>query len=127
MVSISTETNGIVDHSELIEVFIFLLMYIFAAFLKCIYVYCFYRKHTCGQYFSVQHRPFSNPALVQKSMGFCTPKNKVKSPGGSCILFYGDQGFISPVRALPRFVFKIILHRNVPVCKNLSVPIPKLF
>lgn len=65
------------------------------------------KTHICGQYFSAQHRPFSNPALVQRSMAFCTPKNKVKSPGGSFILFYGDQGFISPVRALPRFVFKI--------------------
>lgn len=76
---------------------------------KCVNVLCYLKSilHThpsMDKYFSTQNRPFSTPALVQRYMDTSMPKNKAGSLGRSFILSCGGQGFISPVRELPRSV-----------------------
>lgn len=96
MFSMSSETNGIVDASELIEVRFFLqLKVVLQVAESLISIY---------KLFSIQHRRLSNPALVQRSMGISMPKTKAGSHGRNFTLFYGGLDFTSPAREPPRLV-----------------------
>lgn len=117
MVSISSETNGMVDHSQLIQVSSSCVYSALTLFLSgsCEVVsLCHsvgvltwdlpYTPPSMDKYFSTQHRPFSTPALVQRSTDTSMPKSKAGSRGRSSILSCGGQDFISPIKELLRSV-----------------------
>lgn len=114
MVSISSETNGMVDPSQIIQVSgSFCLhwthcpqvpiMSFSASVCMCCATLRVYCTHSpTDKYFSIQHRPSSTPALVQKYMDTSMPKNKAGSLGRSFISSCGGRGFIFPIREPPR-------------------------
>lgn len=138
MVSISSETNGMVDPSQIIQVSGSFCLHwthcpqsVNYEFLsRCLFLLQYLENllHTLtytDKYFSIQHRPFSTPALVQKYMDTSMPKNKAGSLGRSFISSCGGRGFIFPIREPPRSVQNPhAVHENVYVqfltCKAIT-------